>query len=303
MILNKGTVYVAAVVLVPLICNRAWAQGKLGTMASPLKLTAGECKTCHPRYYQEWKQSYHARSVVAMQTGFKKYIITQELAKRRVLNRDELMGCLGCHAPVMRFAADEDLARLVQLVETDQRDALAGLNVDCVACHTLVASNHPEAKSAGKLGRQVYYGTIKNPVSAPHGTQYAAKMEKSEFCKPCHSYVTPADMKVDADWDIVCALTYDAWAAGPYGPKAKKAHLRECQSCHMEKKDGKAAEVASATIPMRKVSSHLFPGWHDAAVLQRAVEIYVSSKRGTKIGTAELTVTIDNKAGHRFPDT
>ncbi|MBI4456632.1 MAG: hypothetical protein HY644_12130 [Acidobacteria bacterium] len=276
------------------------AQEKTATIANPLGVTANDCKACHSSHYQEWERSYHAKTMVAMHAGFKRYITTQEQAKGRALNRNELMGCVGCHAPAMRFSSDEDFARLAQLVKTDQREALAGLSVDCVACHALSASGHPEVKPPEGIDKQVYYGTIKNPVNPGHGAQYASQMEKSEFCKSCHTYVTPADMKVSADWDIVCSLTFDAWAAGPYGPKAAKADMRECQSCHMEKKDGKAAEIDG--VPTRKVSSHLFPGWHDAAALRGATEIALATKAGAG-GDTELIVTINNKAGHRLPDT
>ncbi|MBI2821598.1 MAG: hypothetical protein HYX74_05185 [Acidobacteria bacterium] len=295
------TVAAGAVALSLLLPGAVTAQQKAEPMASPLKLTAADCKSCHLKNHQEWEQSYHAKSVVSMQAGFKKYITTQEQAKGRPLNRHELMACIGCHAPAMRFASDGDFARLAQLVKTDQTAALAGLNVDCIACHALMGSGHPDQKPADEMAKQVFYGTIKNPVRSVHGNQYAPEMEKSEFCKSCHTYVTPAEMKVNADWDIVCTLTYDAWVAGPHGPRARQADIKQCQTCHMEKSDGKAANVAAA--PARKVSGHLFPGWHDAAALQRAAEISLASKPGAKAGTAELVVTVDNKAGHRIPDT
>lgn len=284
--------------------NSVSAQEKAVPMASPLRVTANDCKACHLRNYQEWEQSFHSKTVVAIMAGFKKYITTQEQAKGRPLNRNELMGCLGCHAPAMRFASDDDFARVAQLVKTDQRDALAALNVDCIACHALFGSGHPDAKPPEEMEKQVYYSTIRNPVQTDHGSQYAASMENAAFCKNCHTYMTPADMKVSADWDIVCSLTYDAWAAGPYGPNAPAANRKECQGCHMEKQDGKAAEVEGLQTPTRKVSGHLFPGWHSAAWLQqRTAEISLATKPGATSGTVELVVTINNKAGHRIPDT
>jgi hypothetical protein len=283
-------------------CGAISAQEKAEPMASPLQLTASDCKSCHPRHYADWEQSYHAQSVVAMHASFKKYITTQEQAKGRPLNRNELMGCIGCHAPAMRFAADEDFNRLAQLVKTDQKEALAGLNVDCLACHALFGSGHPEVKPPEEMEKQIYYGPIKNAVKTVHGNQYAAQMATAEFCKNCHTYVTPADLKVEGDWDIVCSLAYDTWAAGPHGPKAKKADIKQCQGCHMEQSDGKAADVANVVVPQRKVSSHLFPGWHDAATMQKATGISLAGKAGSN-GALQLLVTIDNQAGHRIPDT
>ena len=279
------------------------AQEKAAPMASPLRPTAADCKACHPRNYQEWEQSFHAKSVVAIHAGFKKYLTTEEQAKGRPLNRNEILGCIGCHAPAMRFASDDDFTRLVQLVKTDQKEALAGLSVDCVACHALVGSGHPETKPPEGMDQQVYYGTIRNPVQTAHKSQYAPQMEKSDFCKNCHTYITPPDLKLTADWDIICTLTYDSWAAGPHGPTAPQADRKECQNCHMEKKDGMAAEGTGVQAPRRSVSSHAFPGWHDAGALARAAELTVATRPGTRSGALDLVVTIENKAGHRFPDT
>jgi nitrate/TMAO reductase-like tetraheme cytochrome c subunit len=301
MIFRHRTILLAGMALLLLAFGVVSAQEKVEPMTSPLQLTANDCKSCHPRNYEEWDKSYHSKSVVAMHAGFKKYITTQEQARGRGLNRNELMACMGCHAPAMRFASDEEFARLAHLVKTDQKDALAGLSVDCLACHALYASGHPEVKPPEEMEKQTYYGPLKDAVKTVHGNQYAPEMEKSEFCKGCHTYVTPADMKVESDWDIICSLTYDAWAEGPHGLKAKKADQKQCQSCHMEKKEGKAADVANVVIPTRQVANHSFPGWHDAANLNAATEISLAAKPAA--GALQVTVTINNKAGHRIPDT
>jgi len=286
-----------------LVGSSAWAQQAAAPMTSPLGITANDCRACHSRHYQEWQQSFHSRSLVASHGGFKKYITDEERLKGRALTRDELMGCLGCHAPVMRFASDAEITRLVELVKTDQRDAIAGLSVDCITCHSLVASGSPEVRpTATALSQHVFHGTVQNPAGTPHGMQFNAQMGTSEFCKSCHTYVTPADMKVNADWDIVCSLTYDSWAEGPHGPSAPAADRQECQNCHMEKADGRAAEMPGVQTPNRRVSSHLFPGWHNAAALQRATELSVATRPGSG-GAVEVVVTINNKAGHRIPDT
>ncbi|MBI2817693.1 MAG: hypothetical protein HYX72_12210 [Acidobacteria bacterium] len=293
---NRAMRLMMLVVVGLLAVNTASAQEKPATMPSPLGAVSS-CKACHPQHYQDWEQSYHSKTVVAMHAGFKKYITTQEEAKGRPLNRNELMACLGCHAPAMRFASDADFSRVAQLVKTDQREALAGLSVDCIACHSLYASGHPETKPPQGLDRQTYYGTIQNPAKSPHPTKHAPEMAKSEFCKGCHTYVTPAEMKVNADWDIVCSLTYDNWAEGPVGVRATGANKKECQTCHMEKQDGKAA----ITGPARKISSHRFPGWHDPAMLKKATELSVAAT--PKGNGAQLVVTMVNNAGHRIPDT
>lgn len=297
-LLRRAACLVAIGLALLVVFDRVSAQEKEAPLASPLKSTAETCKNCHLRNYQEWEQSYHAKSVVAALAFLKKYIATQEEVKGRALNRNELMACIGCHAPVMRFSTDEDFNRLAHLIKTDQKEALAGLSVDCVACHVLHGSGHPETKPPDNMEKQTYYGTIKNPVKTVHSSRYAPVMAKSEFCKVCHTHAMPDDLKLEGNWDVVCSMTYDSWAAGP---AARGTDVKHCQACHMEKKDGKAADVGD--VPPRKVSDHSFPGWHDATALINATEIYLSYTLATNGGTVTLIVEIDNKAGHRIPDT
>ncbi|MBI4444543.1 MAG: hypothetical protein HY645_01435 [Acidobacteria bacterium] len=288
-------------ILTVFLSSRGLAQES--PLMSPLSPSVKTCQTCHPAHYEQWQQSYHSKSMVSIQAGFKKFITTQEQKKGRALNRNELMACVGCHAPAMRFAADEAFARLAHLVKTDQKQALENLSVDCISCHSLVVNGHSDQKPPQKIADYVFHSTIQNPLKTVHGNKYAAHMANSDFCKSCHTYVTPADMKISADWDIVCSLTFDAWAEGPHGLKAKAADQKQCQSCHMEKTKGKAAAIGRTSLPVRELSSHLFPGWHSSEALQKAAVITLDSKRDRKTGAAEIVVTIENRAGHRIPDT
>jgi hypothetical protein len=270
-------------------------------MAGPLT-AATECKTCHADIYDQWGQSYHAKTITAMMAGFSKYIKVVQEQKGKVETSD-LMGCLGCHAPGMRFASDDDLQWMATLVLDGQRDALSDISVDCVACHSLVGSGEPWTHPGETV---VAYGPIEDPVEAKdpqtgvvaHESVFSETMEKAEMCATCHTYVTPADIHVEGGtWDIVCSLTYDAWVEASTGAAAGN----QCQDCHMAAVDGFAAQIEGVELPQRAVPGHLFPGWHSDAMLQQATELTVEA--APEGGNLLVTVMVNNKAGHRMPDT
>ncbi|MBI2876411.1 MAG: hypothetical protein HYY20_05980, partial [Candidatus Tectomicrobia bacterium] len=114
------------------------------------------CAKCHKRNFEEWKTSYHAQSVITMLGGFKKYIEETEKARGRFPNKEELMGCLGCHAPTLRFASEELVQKVGRLVVEGKKEELKDFNVECSYCHT--------AQVTGKPEKEVYYGPIENPI-------------------------------------------------------------------------------------------------------------------------------------------
>lgn len=269
-------------------------------MAMPLS-SAKECGACHASIYEDWQKSYHSQTITAMMAAFAKYIGYVKTTKGSV-GTDDLMGCLGCHAPAMRFATDAELQNFATLVVDGQKDAVSNISVDCVACHTLVGSGKPWEKPAGAT--LTVFGTISDPIEAKmganvvHKSEFSQTMKTSEMCKTCHTYVTPKDLHVEkGTWDIVCSLTYDSWAASKTG----KAAGTECQTCHMKAEAGTAVQIAGVTAPKRNVASHTFPGWHSDAMLAGATTMKIASKK--EGNDLVLTVTINSKAGHRMPDT
>ncbi|NUQ39266.1 MAG: hypothetical protein HUU23_16090 [Caldilineales bacterium] len=269
-------------------------------MVSPLA-SASSCQECHGEIYDEWAQSYHSKTLTAMMGSFAKYIKYVQSEKGALTSAD-MMGCLGCHGPAMRFASEEEMLHLATLVVDGQKDAVSDIGVDCVSCHTLAASGEPWVHPEQPL---TVYGPLRDAVEAKggdgqlvHESVFSADMGKSEMCAACHTYITPDDIHVEGGtWDIVCSLTYDAWEVAAKG----KATGNQCQDCHMPKRDGFAAQVSGVTMPARAVPSHTFPGWHSDAKLAGATDMSLAAK--VEGGTLVVTVTIVSKVGHRMPDT
>lgn len=236
------------------------------------------CAECHKRAFEEWKSSYHSQALVTMLGGFKKYIEETEKARGRFPTKEELMGCLECHAPTLRFASEELVQQVGHMVVEGKKEELKAFNVECSYCHTVQATGKPE--------KEVYYGPIENPVAATHKSQYAPGMAKADFCQSCHqSFYQPLQ--------VYCSTVYDSWK------KTSVSAEKECQYCHMKSKDGTAADLENA--PKRVVHAHDFPGGHFPSILQDAVKLNLTAKQASS--KVAVLVGIKNLAGHQFPDT
>ncbi|MBI4330829.1 MAG: hypothetical protein HY673_06085 [Chloroflexi bacterium] len=235
------------------------------------------CAECHKRAFEEWKGSYHAQSLITMLGGFKKYIEETEKARGRFPTKEELMGCLECHAPRLRFASEELVQQVGRLVVEGKKEELKAFNVECSYCHT--------AQVTGKPEKEVYYGPIENPIPSIHFSQYAPGIKRAEFCQSCHQFYRPIP--------VYCSTVYESWK------KTRVSADKECQYCHMKAKDGPAAEMENA--PPRVIHAHDFPGGHSPAILQEAIKLTLTAKQASP--KVAVTVGIKNLAGHQFPDT
>lgn len=241
---------------------------------------AETCAVCHSRAYEEWKTSYHSQAMVTIIAPFTKYIQEVEKEKGRFPNKEELMACMECHAPALRFASEELVQKVARLVVDNKKEELQKFSVDCAYCHT--------AAVTGKAERGVYYGQIEDPFrTAAHHSRYSDKITRTEFCASCHQTYRSAVA------EVYCSNVYESWKASAVSAE------KDCQSCHMKPRDGFASDIREA--PMRVVRSHDFPGGHSPAMLQEAVRMNLETSRRDK--TISLTVNIKSLAGHRFPDT
>ena len=122
-------------------------------------LDAGACALCHPKQYEEWRTSFHAR---AASPGLLGQLGAFDGSIRTI--------CLNCHAP-----------------RTEQQAALAdsdtGLSrgIDCAGCHV---------RSHRRFGPRDLSVTPHGPV------QEESLFSSSEFCAPCHQF-SPGDMAVN----------------------------------------------------------------------------------------------------------
>jgi Cytochrome c554 and c-prime len=250
-----------------------------------------KCKTCHAKVHDDWKTSYHSQSIVHSLGGMRNFIVVglgQEWKKP--VNRDNLMRCMDCHAPMLREAS-ESLARQVAdmiVAAVDEKDEgkkaaakkeLAKLNVNCIICHN---SKIPIAKNlVGAPKPGVYYGST-GKASPAHGTEKTPVISTALFCGQCHGIYTPPD----GDF-IGCNTLYGSYQDGFRG----NGGTETCQDCHM-----KAGN-----------KGHRFPGAYNLEMVKEGIAVDVQAAGvkltpGKWVPTAVVNVGLINNAGHRIPD-
>ena len=250
-----------------------------------------KCKTCHAKVHDDWKTSYHSQSIVHSLGGMRNFIVVglgQEWKKP--VNRDNLMRCMDCHAPMLREAS-ESLAKQVAdmiVAAVDEKDEgkkaaakkeLAKLNVNCIICHNSKISIAKNLVGAPKPG--VYYGPT-GKASPSHGTEKTPVISTALFCGQCHGIYTPPD----GDF-IGCNTLYGSYQDGFRG----NGGTETCQDCHM-----KAGN-----------KGHRFPGAYDVEMVKEGIAVDVQAAGvkltpGKWVPTAVVNVGLINNAGHRIPD-
>lgn len=250
-----------------------------------------KCKTCHAKVHDEWKSSYHSQSIVHSLGGIRNFIVVglgQEWKKP--VNRDNLMRCMDCHAPMLREASESLAKQVADLIvaAVDEKDEgkksaakkeLAKLNVNCIICHNNKISIAKNLVGAPKPG--VYYGPT-GKASPAHGTEKTPVISTALFCGQCHGIYTPPDG--DA---VVCNTLYGSYEDAFRG----NGGTETCQDCHM-----KAGN-----------KGHKFPGAYDVEMVKEGIAVDVQAA-GVKLTpgkwapTAVVNVGLINNAGHRIPD-
>ncbi|MEJ2130353.1 MAG: multiheme c-type cytochrome [Gammaproteobacteria bacterium] len=158
------------------------------------------CGACHPRQFEDWRASLHAK---AMGPGVLGQLIEMGSAQAVL--------CQRCHAP---------LAEQMPEAATDERDvALRGQGLVCAACHV---------RSHRRFGPPPGTNSIAmtDPdVPLPHdGFVVETAFTKAAFCRGCHQFEA-SEYALNGK---LLENTYEEWRASAY--PAQGIH---CQDCHM----------------------------------------------------------------------
>jgi hypothetical protein len=251
------------------------ARGVVARVAEPAAdfhnspLPAAQCGSCHPQHYDQWRRSFHARSLTSddFVRTFSQYL--KSIGEQARESSQSPMACLSCHAPLLKHASAETVRQVVDSVLARETEKIAGFEVSCVACH-------------GAANR-IFSGPIEKPQDNPfHLSKFSAAYKEASFCADCHTWTSST---------IPCSNVYSDW-------KISRAAKRgaTCQSCHMAERNGSAA----AAGPQRKIHDHVFPGGRSAAMRQKAVALGL--KADFRKDRLEVTATIRNLTPHRVPD-
>lgn len=254
--------------------------------------SAETCRGCHEREYNEWKKSYHSKSISG-KTFHAMYTIFNFGSKGK---RPEY--CFYCHAPESKLLGKPYIAKLSSAVLAG--NPLPGEGVTCAACHMIT-----------KIDPKIHLWTAAAQYDVRSAPPYHALFktqltQSSALCSGCHDYDN-LNLKHPEKATSRCCTVYRGWETTE---AAKKGVT--CQACHMGNHMDVMAKGSSPN-PMfaltglkrylddRRHVSHIMPGSRDPAMLKKAIglEFSTASVKGKRI-TAVLQ--IENRAGHNIPD-
>lgn len=180
------------------------SQGNAPVSFTPLEasLNPDSCGTCHPKQYEGWRNSLHAR---AMGPG-----VMGQLLDIKPDATGELRECTRCHAPL----AEQEASLKKQLRGKKQTGALHEQGLACAACHlrSNVRYGPPPTQSSG-VEKLPHDGFVSSPA-----------FEDSRFCATCHQF--------GADGLVLNGKplenTYAEWNGSTYARQGI-----QCQGCHM----------------------------------------------------------------------
>ena len=236
--------------------------------------TAAACGACHSRVYDEWSESWMARSF-SNATFQAIYAYRTESDKQN--GTATAQGCLRCHAPLGFLSQDVS----GELAETKE-------GVSCDFCHRVVEVNErsahlhvAELSTGGAI-----YGPTAGIDSPAHPTRQSTVFADSSLCALCH-----VDRSADG---IPLEHTFVEWKGSEFARRGVG-----CADCHMPQKEGPATDGPGLTQRRSTHASHRFHGGHaNSPMLQAAARVEVLSADASR----ELQISVRNSSvGHNFP--
>lgn len=220
------------------------------------------CTECHQDRYSEWSRSMHALSVSDP--------IFRSAYTRAIMDKPEYREyCITCHSPTTVKTKDFNFSKSISLE-----------GVTCNFCHSVTGvEKNNYSFSAGNPMQ----GPYKDSKTDAHESIYSELLTKSEFCAGCHEFSLNG---------LPISETYSEWKDGPYAAEGV-----ECQDCHMQALQGKAANNGTLRD---NVYSHFWYGGHSGHFLEKAFQIKSNIQHDGR--KAKVTISITNSnVGHKIP--
>jgi hypothetical protein len=251
-----------------------------------------KCMECHQQIAKEWKESYHAKSVVSSLKGMRNfYAIGVPQEWERKLTKVEVLKCLDCHVPEINYASEklavEIAGMIIKAWDTKSKkekkkltEELSKLRVGCISCHNIKATTIAKGLMGDPVEDAVY--GVSGKESPAHLTIQANALKTSLFCAQCHGKYVASDGE-----QIMCNTLNGSY----YNNYISKGGSETCQDCHMKKAK----------------RGHFFPGGHDLEIVKEGIGfrtniLGVRHSVGKWIPRAIVDVALENKSGHRIPD-
>lgn len=271
------------------------------------------CQNCHTDIYEQWKKSYHSRSIVSSVGGISTYMtVGIQTEWGRKINRAEAAKCLDCHIPQINTATEKLAKKIVDWIiiaggkkkgatEKEKKEAykqLERLNINCIVCHNMKSNMasiaylrdpvREPSKKDKKLGIVAKVYSAGWGENAPHEVVQTNGMTHALFCEQCHG-IWPAPDGERIQCNSLSGSYEDAYRA--------RGGYKMCQDCHMREKN----------------RGHSMPGGHDFnGIVKESMDLNVEAVAFQRLKgghtkaqwfpAAVVNVDITSHAGHRIPD-
>lgn len=320
-----------------------------------LFITADQCMACHNGLSTptgedvsiglSWRPTMMANAArdPYWQAAVRREVLDHAQARTAIEDK-----CSTCHMPMARFQAhlggqQGEVFSSLPIGASDQNiHLLAADGASCTMCHQISAEDLGTEESftggfkvdtSTQMGQRWVFG----PFEVDEGRQrimqsasgfqprQALHLESSEFCASCHTLYTHAlGPEGEVLGELPEQVPYLEWRHSAY------QESRQCQSCHMQKVEGKMPISSVLGEPRDRFSRHSFRGGnflmprifnlyrHQLGVTalpqelesssrqtlqhleQDSAAISVSSVRRSN-SYLEVDVAVQNRAGHKLP--
>ncbi len=271
--LNLAPLLLAILLAPPVIADEV-SQTKSEQSGSVAFRASADCGACHSRVFDEWSESWMARSY-SNATFQAIYRLRTQADKQNTTTT--ALDCLRCHAP---------LGFLYRDVSGERAETKEG--VSCDFCHRVaeVIEQSPHLHLAEMDNSGAVYGSGSGIDSPAHPTRQGTAFADSSLCALCHLDRSSDGMPLEH--------TFEEWRNSDFAKRGVA-----CADCHMPQKDGPATDVPGLTQQRSTHASHRFHGGHaNSPMLQSAARVEVISadaSGGLQISVRNTTV------GHNFP--
>jgi hypothetical protein len=270
------------------ISGVSWAGDPPGTLAELIKrYDSSLCRECHTEIYDQWAGSHHARSMMGLNdfSFMSKYLRKGPLSVKSP--KDATLAnfsCAKCHLPQLLSTSDKVAKELAEVVWRDDKNIIRKLNIGCLVCHQEKAVVHHKPESD-----VIYSGQDRDDhEGAINKVRKSSFMKSPAFCGQCHGLGPNFEFTPP----IQCATLYGSYLHGYVANGGTKT----CNDCHMSGKDHSFPPNFSDPKATGKRLKKALP-------MQMELLPYTFQPGHNKCNPMVIvTVTFQNKAGHRIPD-
>jgi len=217
-------------------------------------VSAQDCKTCHPRHFDEWRISNHSYGQISP--------FFNEFAKVINQKTSNTTGtfCTRCHSPL---SADLNEPSGTPL-HLQRKISLEG--VTCVVCHR-IPKRHGRSRGELVIEKGVLeeklYGPFDKIEPIPlgrdnkktHATMQLPFIKKAEFCGQCHDVSAPNGFRLE---DLF--TEYKNSPAAREGTTCQDCHMGTIQGVKSPRAVGPIAVITGKEFKNRTLSDHSFAG-------------------------------------------